>query len=222
MELSDDERDHFAALAWFEPDPALPGFKNMRPLSLASRQALRMMGSPLFSENAELSTLNSEHERAHLAVYAWLHTAPLADITACLWDGTWVALANAGAQATDADLSAFRMYRDRTLKAVAASRVAIRPRDGTDSTPGDVVGPVDLAFKLSLVTRGSARTAGELRSLLWHVWLPQALQLVHADLRWNGSWTIVPGRETSAADFTPEATTPEWMQGQAFTAPAPS
>lgn len=203
MELNEFEHDLFGLLTWFEPDAALPGVPDLRPYSLASRAALTLLKSSIFAEETPITA-------ADVALYVWLHSAPLPEVTGCLWDGSWrVALPPLEAALTAEDLHAFAEYRTRTLSAIAASQLAIRPRPATkhaEEPPRDLVPPNDLAAKLTVISRNRGWSEEQ---ILWRTWMPKALQIFYADRFWNGTWTVRPGRETTPEDY--QDTVPDWL-----------
>jgi len=202
MELSDCELDLFGVLTWFEPDAALPGIPGMRPYSLASRAALTLLKSPVFTADAI--------DRSDIALYVFLHSAPLAEVTGSFWDSSWrAALPPIEAALTAEDLHAFAEYRARTHSALDASRLVVRSRPKTRYTedpPADLVPPNDLAAKLTVISRNRGWSEED---ILWRTWLPKALQIYNADRFWNGAWTVRPGRETNPEDY--QDITPDWM-----------
>lgn len=211
MELTLTERLHFADLAWFQPPSpwaAVQGGEQLalRPLCLATWKAMEIMGLTLLEAEAALS---AEEETHQTRLFLWLHTEAIAEVSAALWDGSWCLI---GADLPESErilpalLGSFLPYRARLISLLTAARIRVRPRPPSkhDPTPSDVVDPSEFAFIVATLIR---ETHLPLETLLWDTFLPQALQLYHAALRWNGSWTLPPGQpvdEEAVEDATPD------------------
>lgn len=190
-------RPLFLRLGWFAPDSALIGVRT-RPVSLGSMEAMRLMGLSLLE--AEAADLDAALETREIAAYLWLHSAPVAEVELALWDGSWRAIWEAQDEPCTAVVAAWRMTRERLRAVIRAAGIEVlpRPKAATDETPWNVVGPQDLAFKLSVIARC---TGWGRRKILWRLPVAQALQIYHAELRWHGVWTVRPGRRVAPGTF---------------------
>lgn len=206
------ERVIFSELAWFPP--VLSGFEEMRPLSFGTWKCMETMKLELCNPEARFTpdALNRE-----MLAYFWLHSeeTTTAMIGDCLWDGAWHALERLNKKFSAEVQESFLAWWSRVLTAVQASLVRIRHEEG-DRTPAEVIGPVEITHKMALLTRGRAWTDD---FVLWHLWLPKALQLYHADLRWHGAHTIAPAKDVSGQDYSDNAPALEGNGPGAFTAP---
>lgn len=208
MELTFFERRLFADLVWFEPSREFLGeeFTGLRPLSLATWKAIEITGLQLFHEDVELS---EAEEMREVAAYLWLHTAEISVIKEALWTGSWRAVYDGEREPSAPILALFRAYRGRMMAALAASEFDLRPRPKSkgDDTPKDILGTSSFAFSLSVLLR---ITGLPLEQLLWHEWLPQLRQMEHAEMRWQGSWTVPKGRSMKDQDY--EDTVPDFLK----------
>ena len=177
----------------------------MRPLSICSAKAMDLMGLGLFKDDVELS---DDEQRRQIKVWLWLHTAPLAEICAALWDGTWRGLLDSKEAPGHAIVTEFRSWHQRVLWMLEACAVDIRPRPRSkgDDTPRDVVPPSKMAFMVSIICH---HTHLERHRVKWHLFLPEALQEYHVAMRWNGQWTVRPGSEVKMEEL--ENLAPEWL-----------
>jgi hypothetical protein len=194
-----------AEQVWFEASHSCLG-SSARPLSLLSAHALRLMGVTwLESVPGDL-----EKEARELAVYVWLHTAPLAEVKASLWTGEWVETWIHAPDVPDIVRAGLRAERERLTSMLAAVTTAERPkpRKGKDDTPRDVLPPSLLTFRLMVVRAEAGLTLDQAG---WHLPLVQAMQIYHA-ARWReGVWTVRAGtRQITPADVTDLA--PDWLQ----------
>jgi hypothetical protein len=194
-------------LSWFDEDRELLGCASARPLSLASREALRLMGARLLRRDPGYGSV--EEEAAEMRLYAWLHSAPLAEVTDALWSGAWRAVLEGpplDAETLAETLPEWRELRARLAATVAATdyEVRARPRpasarrDPAEETPSDVVEPLRLAFRLRLLMR---ETGASREEALWLWPYGQAMQICHAAQRWEGQWTVRAMERTGPADF---------------------
>lgn len=192
-----------ASHAWLAPVSAS---SSPRPLSLGSLDALRRMKLDLFAADSPRIVTPRE-----IALYRWLHTAPLHEVKAALWSGTWDLLFSDGIQLDDLITASFMAERDRLAAILKAVTITIRPkpRRGKDDTPPDVVSPALEAFRL--VTIAGALRA-DLEHVRWHLFIGQALQAYHVALWESGRWTVIPGREVKPEDI--EDLEPGWMKGE--------
>jgi hypothetical protein len=177
-----------------------------RPLSLGSLDALRRMKIDLFAADSPRIVTPRE-----IALYRWLHTAPLPEVKAALWSGTWDTLFSDDIQLDDIITASFMAERDRLAAILKAVTITIRPKPkrGKDDTPPDVVSPALEAFRL--VTIAGALRA-DLEHVRWHLFIGQALQAYHVALWESGRWTVIPGREVKPEDV--EDLEPGWMKGE--------
>lgn len=212
MNLNSFERQLFRDLAFFAEDGAFPGIAEMRPLSICSMKAMEMMGLSLFQEKSK--DLDEARELCEINVWLWLHTAPLAEVCAGLWDGTWRGVLESEQRPAEVIVSEFRRWHVRVLSMLDAAAVDIRPRPRlkSDDTPRDVVGVNRMAFMVSMIAHHSGMDREKVK---WHFFLPEALQEYHSAMRWNGQWTVRPGQEVKAEDLVDLE--PEWMKGDGAT-----
>ncbi len=170
-----------------------------RPLSLASLDALRLM---------ELDFTREDFETREIALYRWLHTAPLRAVKAAIWTGEWRGLFSAPEPLDEIIIAAFRAERARLAAILAAVTVSVRarPKRGKDDTPPDVIAPTLATFRA--VTIASALRA-DLDHVRWHLPVVQALQVYHHALWESGRWTVRPGEKATAEQLSDLS--PEWM-----------
>lgn len=202
MQLNDFERGLFCDMAFFADDPAFAGV-DTRPPSLCSWKAMQMMGLRLVRENEEAGI---EERTREIAVYLWLHSAPLPEVCAALWDGSWRGVLDSAADPAPHVVAAFEAWWMRVLAMVSAAAVQIRPRPKVagDKTPRDILGPEELAARIGHVAHF---THAPLKRVKWHMFVGEALQHYHTAMRWNGAWTVRPGaevRESDCADLMPD------------------
>lgn len=204
--MSDSSRLHYARLAWFEPDPPALGDIQLRPLSLGSKSAMELMELTVMDE---AHGLTEEQETMQILLYIWLHTAPITEITGALWDGSWLAFGNVTMEQDPKLLEEMRRHFACVRPAIAASLVKLRSREKSkhDDTPLDVIGLTDLGHRIFTLIRVTGWTE---RRVMWHLWLPKALQLYHGELRRQGVWTIAPPRPVDPTDY--EDTVPEFLK----------
>jgi hypothetical protein len=212
--MEDTERDRLRDLAFFAEDTAFAGL-NMRPLSILSDRAMELMGLTLLDSAVELSI---EEESRQMALFVWLHTADLSEVCGALWDGTW-SVFGVNYVADPVLIDEFRKWRSRLTLLLEACAIRIRPRpeSSNDKTPHDLLHPSRIAFMIGLI---ASHTGFPRQQIKWQLFLPEAVQYYHQALRWNGVWTVAPGREIAEADLADRA--PEWMErpGTVDTPPA--
>lgn len=217
MELTPGEFELFRDLTWFEPDPALPGVPALRPLSICSYKALKLLKQRVFFEE---HGLDAEEERRQIALYVWMHSNPIAEVSGALWDNSWRAAIPPVLEAlTDGDVLAFLEYRIRTLSAIEASRLFIRPKPPSRFSaprPDDIIVPSEICSRLSTISRARGWDKDE---ILWRTWLPQALQLYYTECYWNGDWTVRSGSHVAPDERHAHDGTPDWAAG--IVTPAP-
>lgn len=193
------------SLSWFEEDRDLLG-RPARALSLASREAVRVMGLRILEPDPAYGSV--EAEIVDLYAYAWLHTAPLDEVCDALWSGGWRAVLDPPAEALASTAAVVPEWRERRLRlaaTVAAVEYSVRarPRSGSsssagDDTPSDIIEPTRLAFRLRLLMRDTHATRHE---ALWEWPYVQALQITQAAQRWEGQWTVPPVERSGPVDF---------------------
>lgn len=194
------------ALSWYDETPELFGVP-ARPLSIASREAIRLMGLRVLDREPAYS--GPADELGEMGLYLWLHTAPLADVCDAIHAGTWRAAATVLDPDDPASLEALALWRDERCalaETVAAADYDIRPKprppgsrpSPAEDTPADVVDPLRIAYRLRLLMRDTRASREE---ALWHWPYAQALQICHAADRWEGRWTVPAMERTGDADF---------------------
>lgn len=192
------ERSMFLKLSWFSSDRRLLG-EEVRPYSLASHHAVRLMGLRLLEREHGLT---EDEEYRELMAYRWLHYEPVEVVAEGLWSGTWRAMLSAPCPEEPALelLAEWREARERLLNLLEATEIGIRPRpsSGEDKTPFEVRGPDEMAHQLSVVARATGRASDE---LLWQMPLHQLRQHYHAEMRWHGFWTVRPATEVAEGAF---------------------
>ena len=212
-EMSEVERQLFQELGWFAPDREVLG-NDCRPLSLGSELAIRVMGLGLLepveatADPVEVAAA-LKLEEAEIGVYVWLHSAPVPEVEAALWDGSWrLILEGLVAQEEPVEpkvIAQFRSIRERLLACVRASRYRVlpRPKPKEDKTPDAVRGPGIFAWRLALLAKW---TGWDRQTLKWELPLSEALQLLHAAEWGEGNWTVPltgpAGRRATKADFS--------------------
>lgn len=197
------------ALAFFDEARELFGIP-ARPLSLASREAIRLMGLRLLDPDPAYA--GPDDELREMAVYVWLHTAPLADVTDGLRSGAWRAVAadlDPASYSAEETLPLWRDERIGLAALVAAVAYDVRPRPRPapakgasarqDETPPDVIEPSRLAFRLRLLMRDTGASRVD---ALWEWPYGQAMQMCQAAQRWEGQWTVPAMERTGPADFS--------------------
>jgi len=193
-------------LSWFESAHDLLG-PDARPLSLGSSHALRVIDLRWLDSAQDLSL---EEESRELALYAWLHTAPIRDVCVALWQGSWRSIAQQAPDVPDIVRAHLRMERDNLMAVLDAAAIQERPKPqtgGKSQTPRDVIAPSTLTYRLVKVCQGLQISREE---ALWHVPLVQAIQVYHA-ARWEeGVWTVRPGEEITEAQVADLE--PDWMR----------
>lgn len=191
-------------LGWFDASHAWLASDSCpepRPLSLGSLEALRFMGIDFDA---------CEFDTREIAIYRWLHIAPLHVVKAAIWSGAWHDLfVDAGPLAEEV-VAAFRAERKIIAEIIAAATVSIRakpPPKGGMGTPPDVIAPTLTTFRICTI---AAHIRADIEQVRWHLPLVQALQIYHAALWESGRWTVVPGKQATAAeleDMMPEEMT---------------
>lgn len=192
-------------VSWFESSHGCLG-DDARPLSLLSAHALRMMGLTWLDGRA----LDLESEARELAVYVWLHTAPLKEVKREIWTGEWRELWEASTDVPDVVRAGLRAERDRLTRVLASATVKERPKPkkGKDETPRDVLGPTLLTYRLMTVAKSCGLT---LEQAGWELPLVQAMQIWHG-ARWaDGVWTVRPVRQITKEDVTDIG--PDFLKG---------
>lgn len=190
---------------WFQGfDPLIAGNDHMRPLSLGSMEAMRVMGVTWLDDEASLPLAEEERQ---ILLFDWLHRAPLVEVEQALWSGAWQSIT--GGDVPDVIVARYRVLRDRLLAEIEQAKVTIRPRESDrkaeKQTPADVLRPSALDYRVWLLMRDLHLSRTE---ALWHLPLVQALTCYHCSL-WNaGAWTVKPGEPVKEKDF--EDFTPDW------------
>ena len=187
--------------AWFDASHAWLASESCpdpRPLSLASLDALRLM-------NIEFAAC--AFDTREIALYRWLHIAPLHEVRSALWSGTWRLLFLNPEPLAEDIVAAFLDERDRVAAMIAAVTISVRPKpkSKTDNTPADVVAPTLVTFRVCTI---AAHIRADLEQVRWHLPIVQALQVYHDALWESGRWTVRPGREVKPedlADLTPDS-----------------
>jgi hypothetical protein len=195
-ELTDFERGLMLDMAWFAPDSLFAG-QELRPLSLASRMAMGLMGLRLLDGDAELGV---EDETKEVVAYIWLHHAPLDEVQRALWSGSWRLVLDGMDEPLPEVVAEFRVLRARLAAMLDAAEVVIlpRPKGDADPLPARVVGPSEFAHRAAVVARCVGMPLGD---VLWRLPLAQALQIYHAEMRWQGQLTARPAREVEEGVF---------------------
>lgn len=192
------ERSMFLKLAWLPPDTEFLGVP-MRPLSIASEQALRLMGLRVLDRGAGQTP---QEIYADMTAYLWLHREPVDVVARAIWSGTWRATLAAAYPSSPPSLllEEWAIFRERLLSLLDATEITIRPRPSSphdERIPGEVVAPDYTAHEFSTVARVMG---GDPRTLLWEFPLYQIRQIYHAEMRWNRVWTVRPAGPALSAD----------------------
>jgi len=99
---------------WFQGfDPLIAGNDHMRPLSLGSMEAMRVMGVTWLDDEASLPLAEEERQ---ILLFDWLHRAPLVEVEQALWSGAWQSIT--GGDVPDVIVARYRVLRDRLLARV--------------------------------------------------------------------------------------------------------
>jgi hypothetical protein len=192
--------DLLLTLAWYPADQLSfarelgADERRLRPLSLASFQAIRLMGLLHFIDRTEDNGATLAETTRFVRLYIWLHSEDIDVINRALWDGSWAALIEADDDEACAPIiDAWQRHRERLAALIEAAAIEVvpRPKSDHDDTPWNVVGPVDLAHKIATIARCTGWTRDH---ILWELPLAQALQIYHAELRWHSLWTVRPGK----------------------------
>jgi hypothetical protein len=200
-------RLHLSEKAWLDASHewlASEDFPDPRPLSLGSLDALRLMDMDVFSE-APL-----KNEDLAIAFYRWLHTAPLRQVKAALWSGTWQLLFSEVPRLSDEVVATFRAERDRLASMIQVLTIAIRPKPKTPHSkppPPDVISPEMTTFRIVSIARELSCTPEYAQ---WHLPLVQALQVYHFAMWDSGRWTVKPGLEVKTEDVIDN--TPDFLR----------
>ena len=194
------------SLSWADEAHELLGME-ARPLSLVSRDLVRLMGLRLLDRAPAYESV--EDELADLQAYAWIHTASLEDVCDAMRTGGWRAVVE-GASYDAASLAeilpAWRERRALLAAGVAAVEYEVRPRppragakrDPADEPPSDVIGPTRLGLRAWLLQRETG--VGRVEAL-WHYPYCQAVQICHAAQWWERQWTVPAMERTGPVDF---------------------
>jgi hypothetical protein len=197
--MDSDLRALILPFSWFPPDRELFG-SEMRSLSLLSHQAVKVMGLHVLDRDHEYA--DPLDEMGEVLAYAWLHTAPLAEIPPALWSGSWrekMAYQESSAAATLAVLTEWREFRERVASLLEVSRIKVIPRkkSASDDTPVNVISPTLLAHQIGHV----AELFGETKEFVsWHLPVWEAWQLYHVAMRRGGAWTVAGGESRKTTD----------------------
>jgi hypothetical protein len=191
--MDEHERDLYRRLGWFAPDSVILGME-MRPVSLASMEAMRLMGIAGLLESVPETETDFGQETREIAAYLWLHAVetPVPVVERAIWDGSWRAVMDSMELPSLDVVVEFRVMRERLRALIVAAGVTVKPKpkSKSDDTPWNVMGPGAMAFDVAVIARA---TGWGRREILWDTPLYQALQIYHAELRWNGLWTVPPG-----------------------------
>lgn len=186
------QRRLMLGMSWFPPDTEILGTET-RSLSLASREALRMIGLPILDRSATPDRLE---ELDQLMVYAWLHSESIEVVSRSLWTDAWHSARGYQAESEEeiqVILSEWREIRERIISLVEATDIEIQPKPKTakekenNKIPSNVIGPTVFAHKVSVVMR---ETGMDRETVLWRLPVWEANQIYHAAMRWNGHWTV--------------------------------
>lgn len=193
------------AFAFFDLPHALLGEAARRPLSLASADALRLMGITVHLPGHGLA---AEEEMAQMAAYDYLHRAKIEQACEMVSLLGWRALSE-NAEFPEHEIAQFRVAMERQAALLQACDYKIRltpdEQKIVDKQPGDLIHPSLLALRLRRIAKD---TGWSREFILWHLPLAEALQLLHASQLADGRTTVAPAQEAMS---TPEDLTPEWM-----------
>jgi len=194
------------ALSWCDEDRDFLGLSS-RPLSLVSHHLLRLIQPRILL--ADPGPMTEQGEVADMTLFAWLHSAPLEEITESLWSGAWRALiSSAPDPATMGD--ALVEWRDRRSRMVALCEavdyeIAARPKRDTGGAssapvpPSNMMYPTRLASRIRILMR---ETHVSRREALWEFPYWQAVQICHAAQRYEGEWTVPMVARTATPEFS--------------------
>jgi hypothetical protein len=169
----------------------------MRPLTLGSLEAMRVMGIAWLDETVQLDL---EEEQRQLMLYHWLHTAPVEEVEHALWSGNWRAVQPA--EVPDVIIARYRLHRARLIAEIKDVSVICRPKPEdkkrAETTPSDIVRPQSIDYRIYLLMRDTHMSRAE---ILWQLPLPQALTIYHCALWHAGHWTVRPGAPVDDKEF---------------------
>ncbi len=177
-----------ARALWFLPEASLAG-QPLRPVSIASWHAMKLMGLTLFD-----AAPVAEREGAEIAVFFWLHhrAHPIPEIKAAIWDGSWREITAALPALPDSIVNEFRFLRAGVVDTIRAARTRIIPRPRSTSA-SDPIPPDDLTAPGRLVTDALCvrrETGLPWEQCLWDFPYAQALGILHASDWTAGAWTV--------------------------------
>lgn len=205
MMNTDDLKTLGLALSWCDEELVLLETE-MRPLSLASRHLLRLMGSRML--DLDPGYTSEEGEARDLTLYAWLHSTALPEVTEAMWSGAWRALRESGGMDEATRAAVLPEWRERRLRlavlcAAVDYEIVPRPRSTTSTSsapvpPSDLINPTRLAHRVWLLMRETRVSRLE---ALWHFPYWQAMQICHAAQRHEGDWTVPVRERTGPASF---------------------
>lgn len=199
-------------MIFFRDPHLLLGDAPRRAYSLGSEAVLASLDCGVMQAEHGLAL---EEEVLQIALYDFIHTAPLREVRFLTNVGDWrQGFADVRLSATT--VASFRVMAAevRALLRAVDFRVRAREEDrrAAEREPADAKRPFLLAVQL----RRLARCTGWARDfILWHLPLWEARALLHAAAWDEGRLTVMPGD----GEPTPEDLRPEWM---AFDTPAQS
>lgn len=196
------------ALSWCEEEGELLGVP-VRPLSLGSRHLLGLMRSRMLDLDPGYET--EEGEMRDLTLYAWLHSAPLREVTDAMWSGAWRAVMESAQVDEATRREVLPEWRERRLRmaslcAAVDYQAMPKPRPGAadgaraqgPTPPADLMNPTRLAHRVWLLRR---ETGCDRREALWECPYWQAVQICHAAERYEGAWTVPPRVKVPVEEF---------------------
>lgn len=201
--------DHLLDLAWFDSshaflatatigdDDQVASVERLRPLSLGSMLALKVMGLTVFDVAHQLTSEQEQHE---IALYKWLHLDDLDRVKRLVFSGMWKELSPGFGPPSLEIIAAFRAFRDQTLATLAAASVIVAPkpsrvRSTGERPPSTVVAPSLLTWRVEFL---AAKTNLDREFIRWQLPVSQALQMIHHHLWYDGSWTVRPSADAPA------------------------
>lgn len=197
-----DDHHAFLATGTVDDDEKLASVEQLRPLSLGSMLAIELMGLTLLDP---AHTLTSDEEMEQIARYKWLHLDDLARVKRIVANGAWKQSPSLPLSESPSLelLAAFRAFRDHMAATLAAASVTVqaKPEATRNRVPSCVIGPSLFTWRVEFL---AGKTGLDREHIRWHLPAPQALQMIHHHLWYDGSWTVRPSRDKAANEAAPE------------------
>lgn len=194
-------------MSWFRPGSVFMG-RELRMPSIPSVELMDLIGLRVLEEDPGLSPAE---EMAQVQAYAWIHSEPVAMVSASLWSGAWREVLETGTMSEPEMMAAvteWRCYREPIRQLIEANDFTVmkKPRPAS-STGGKSSAPSPPSTLIHCTTAGHrmARVMGHLGIsdplAVWDLPWWEAMQIYHADRRHEDLWTVPKAEEREAEDF---------------------